>query len=363
MTTQFDVPVAVPDGDDVPRGLTWWGVRTVAQLELRQRVRSTRWKIALLVWVIVVGGVTALVSGAVSYFGGTQMPREDVGATVFGLVLFFVLFLGLLVAPTLSATSVNGDRAAGTLATLQVTTLSAADLAVGKLVAAWLAALAFLAASLPFLAWGLALGGTAVVVAIGTVVLLALILAVVCAVGLAFSALTARTSGSAVLTYLTVAGLSVGTLIAFGLSAPLVTRTDEVRVYDVAADYDWEGDEPPECEWRTQELPVTHLERTAWLLTLNPFVIVADLTPPDLTGSNPMAAISAGIRYAHAGPATEIDQCPASWSGAPEPLPSSGPVWPWGLGVYLLLGAGALAVTIRRLRVPARTLARGTRIA
>jgi hypothetical protein len=38
-------------------------------------------------------------------------------------------------------------------------------------------------------------------------------------------------------------------------------------------------------------------------------------------------------------------------------------VWPWGLAIDLLLGAGALALTIRQLRTPTRTLPRGVRIA
>ena len=51
-----DAPAATPGTTGtrgVPAGpgtwrVTWHGVRTVATLELRQRVRSTRWKICLL---------------------------------------------------------------------------------------------------------------------------------------------------------------------------------------------------------------------------------------------------------------------------------------------------------------------------
>ena len=51
--------------------------------------------------------------------------------------------------PALAAQSVNGDRERGTLATLQVTRLTAGDIAVGKLAAAWGTALVFLAISAP----------------------------------------------------------------------------------------------------------------------------------------------------------------------------------------------------------------------
>jgi hypothetical protein len=39
------------------------------------------------------------------------------------------------------------------------------------------------------------------------------------------------------------------------------------------------------------------------------------------------------------------------------------PVWPWGLGVHVLLGAGFFWVAVRRLAVPYRKLPPGTRVA
>jgi hypothetical protein len=51
--------------------------------------------------------------------------------------MLFVLGLALLVVPSLAAQSVNGDRERGTLATLQVTRLSAGEITLGKFVAAW----------------------------------------------------------------------------------------------------------------------------------------------------------------------------------------------------------------------------------
>ena len=182
--------------------LTRSGVRTVATLELRQRVRSTRWVVSLVVFGVVVGVVTAL-----TYYVARQttggVPADTAlaattGRTMFGFIVFFVLFLGLLVSPTLSATSINGDRANGTLATLQVTLLSPAEIVLGKLLASWVASLAFLAVSVPFVVWAFATGGTAFIGLVTTLLLLAVVLAVVCAIGLGFSALTARTAGSSV---------------------------------------------------------------------------------------------------------------------------------------------------------------------
>jgi ABC-2 type transport system permease protein len=371
-----DSPVtATPTRPPAPhRGawaLTWSGVRTVAVLELRQRVRSTRWIVALVVWFVVVGGITALSSGAVSsILGDTGIARRaPAGPVIFGFVVFFVLFLGLLVAPTLSATSINGDRNAGTLATLQVTLLSAAEIVIGKLAAAWVAALAFLGASLPFIVWALAAGGVRVMALVATVLVLALILAVVCAIGLAFSALTARTAGSAVLTYLTVAGLSAVTLILFGLTVPLVNTQAEVKVYGVES---WDSEVTPECSWFSETRTVVHTERTWWLLALNPFVIVADAAPATTsplssTSFDPLSAIRTGVRYARTGPETVVDECwtdrPDGTSPVPERPLDAAPVWPWGVGAYLLMGAGSVALAVRRLRIPQKVLPRGTRVA
>ncbi|WNB85864.1 ABC transporter permease subunit [Cellulomonas sp. ATA003] len=367
--------------------VSWHGVRTVAVLELRQRVRSTRWVVALVVWFVIVGAITALTWAAVSRFGQGFVgdPGETggvfVGPPVYGVVVFFVLFLGLLVSPTLSATSVNGDRNAGTLATLQVTLLSPAEIAVGKLLAAWAAALAFLAVSVPFLVVALAAGGVPVASVPVSLVVLALLLAVVCAIGLGFSAVTPRTSGSAVLTFLSVAALSVLSPIVFALSLPSVTAQEEVRVWTIPASYDWESGEPPVCEWQTQTMSVAHTERTWWLLAVNPFVILADAAPEARASTasvaDPLGAIRAGVRTARTGPATEQDWCTGAWGeltadGTPadaaqspvqEPEPDRSVVWPYGLAANLLLGGAGLAVAIRRLSIPQRRLPRGTRVA
>jgi ABC-type transport system involved in multi-copper enzyme maturation permease subunit len=353
--------------------LSWQGVRTVAQLELRQRVRSTRWKVALIVWFVAVGAITLLVS----VFFRTAFDADEMGRTVFGLIAFFVLFLGLLVAPTLTASAINGDRNAGTLATLQTTLLTPAEIVVGKLLAAWAAALAFLVASVPFLLYALGAGGLSVLSLLSVLAVLTLVLGVVCTIGLAFSAVAAKISGSAVLTYLTVAGLSVMTLILFGLTAPLVTTTEEVRVWEPVS-YGGEEYEAPECAWRTHTQEIWHSDRTWWLLAANPFVIVADAQPlpPDLEEfevSDPLTAIQFGVRTARSGPTYEEDWCGGFMdeegnvvegeSPVQQPEPSEAAVWPWGLGLYVLLGAAGTVTAVRRLRIPARTLPRGTRVA
>lgn len=352
-------------------GLTWHGVRTVAVLELRQRVRSTRWIVALIVWFVVVGGITLLTSGAISALSSGEAfgERPSNGPLLFGAVTFLVLGLGLLVTPTLASTGINGDRNAGTLATLQVTLLTPAEIAAGKLLAAWAAACAFLVASLPFFGIALALGGTPGTALPRVVLLVAVLLAAVCGIGLGFSALTARTAGSTVLTFLTVAALTLLTPILFGLTYPSISRTQTVEVSAVPRD--WTGEVDTECEVRLEERSIAHTERTWWLLGINPFVVLADGAGTTEharfadTGNDPLGVIRDGVRQLRAGPALPLDECWTDETSVDDRIDavSRTPVWPWGLGAIVLLGAGGFVVAVRRLHVPTRTLARGTRVA
>ncbi|QFQ29391.2 ABC transporter permease subunit [Janibacter melonis] len=345
------------------------GVLTIARLELLQRVRGARWVVVLVAWVCVIAGVTGL-----SWLGLRKAGDEQLGSTVYDVVLFFVLGLGMLVMPALTSTSVNGDRDQGVLATLQTTLLSAADIVLGKLLAAWLIALAFLATALPFLLFGYVKGGVDLLGALRSLVVIVVVLAVVCALGLMFSTLTARPVGSAVLTYLTVAGLCFLTTIVFGMLAFLVSGEEERQVYGV--DYITEGsvsDTQPRCTTRTEVRETVHTERIWPVLALNPFVIVADAAPQGddeaegMSGFTPLRWISQGARLAKAGPQETIDEC---WTGDAMPADSltegaddAGPVWPYGIAFLVLIGGGATAVAVQRTRTPVRRLPSGTRIA
>lgn len=339
------------------------GLATVIRLELRQRVRSSRWLLMLGLWFVTIGAIFGLTLAVV---GGS----DDSGAYLFGAIAFLVLTLGLLVAPALSATSVNGDRAAGTLATMQMTLLSPAELAVGKLLAAWGTALVFLAVGSPFLLASLALGGTSLARAVVTIVMLALILLTVCAVALGWSALTARLASSAVMTYLSVAFLCLGTLIFFLLSLPLVSTEDRVQVLQNPADYDYSSStrlQREDCDVVTDTRERMHSEYTWWLLAANPYVVVADAAPHDPGQDDVLSLIGQGARLARDGAQEPVDECYAADGGSgilgEDDAPRSGPVWPFGLGVNLLLGGLGLAAAVLRLRTPVGALPRGTRIA
>ncbi len=358
----------------------------MVRLELRQRVRSTRWVVALVVWLVVVGGLTLLTSGALStgMVDGEDSGQAS-GRVLFAAVTLLVLGLGLLVTPTLAATSINGDRTAGTLAILQVTLLSPAEIAVGKLLAAWAAALAFLAVSVPFLVIGLVRGDLPVAVLLRVVGLIALVLLAVCAVGVGWSALVARPAGSTVLTFATVAAVTALAPVLFLVTLPSVTQTEDVQVLQ----YMPRSEGPGRCTWQTVQLDRPHTERTWWLLAVNPFALVADgaglpAAPDPATGvtAEPLGALRDAVRAARSGPAPAEDWCSgagflvsdgAGPAGSTELTPEDrallerdtdrSAVWPWGMLTHLVLGAAGLGVAVQRLRIPQRRLARGTRVA
>lgn len=358
-------------------GLTWRGVRTVIVLELRQRVRSTRWWIVLVVWAVVLTVLTALIHNAimdtlVSDYGSST-DRQQAGAIVFGSVVLLVLSLGGLVAPAITATSINGDRSAGVLATLQSTLLTPAEIALGKLLAGWATSMALLVVALPFLGWAYLDGGTPFPRLAVTTTLLALLLVVVTAIGLGISALAARAATSAVLTYLVVAALGIGLPLLFALSMHLVTQPEPVEyTYPVWDDSgEWTGRYVTEEETRE----VTHTERIWWLLAANPYVVIADASPlPDWSNGyddDPLTLVRSEVRKARLGPSHDSDYsysgCGGDWDCEQEQdqaranaLP---PSWPYGLAANLVLGAGGFILAVRRLRAPARKLPRGTRVA
>jgi ABC-type transport system involved in multi-copper enzyme maturation permease subunit len=361
------------------------GIRDVVVLELKQRLRSRGWYIMLGIWFILTGLVTWLTWAswnaqreAQRSYSGFMPPETGPGSMIFEVVLAFVLLFALLVAPALSANAVNGDRAGGTLAILQVTLLRPGQILWGKFFAAWAAALAFLVASTPFLVIGVALGGMTPGHVVVALLMLALEVGVVCAIGVGISALAGRPLFSIVVTYLAVAGLVFGSLIAFGLGTGLSQGTimanqAQYRSYSPYEPLEKQP-EPMEpeytCSGPLQAQPAVHTERVAWMLAMNPYVVVADAIPYTVRSSNafgmssPVGAIesiSQGARYAMAGPDGTYP-C-ANGEAKPRYLAQSTPLWPLGLGLQLLLAGLLMWLGWRSLRTPAHRLARGTRIA
>jgi ABC-type transport system involved in multi-copper enzyme maturation permease subunit len=388
-------PGPVPAGPGQTPNRLGWGraLSTVVQMELRQRLRSRSWAVMLVVWFVVIGLVTW---GAVASF--TALSGEGgtgPGRFVFEAVAGFVLFFGLLVAPALSASAVSGDRAGGTLAIVQVTLATPGQLLTGKWLASWIVSLAFFAAALPYVVLAMLLGGLDLPGLLVLVAMVAVELGVVCALGTAVSAIAARTLFSVVVTYLLVAFLSLGTLIAFALVSPLTMTTvpanqevypDQEPGFDEATGYDTPSWGPVRCTGPLVPVDTMDTRSTYWLLAANPFVVVADAVPspqkPPYDPNNPatwqpdgvMTSISQGVRYLQRSPEQNIqcangvlreaDDATGTLRDPDDVVAEAGaPVWPLGLAIQVVVAAGLFAWGRQRLVTPARRLPRGTRVA
>jgi len=165
--------------------------------------------------------------------------------------------------------------------------------------------------------------------------------------------------------------------------------------------------------------PVTHPERYWWLLLINPFVIVSDAAPlpAEAKGNlqayqrtvdfDPLAAIAAGVRSMRVANTGTTDDCfgpdgtfvgysywvypnpdgtyaisnttvatigppderntavvaPVDNPFARPAISMTTPLWPYGLGVHLLIAALFLWLAVRRVRVPYGRLPSGQRVA
>jgi ABC-2 type transport system permease protein len=350
------------------------GVGVILSLELRQRVRGTAWYVLLGIFVVLVLIVTVLVSIALNGFGVTA--QGDAGGGIYSSIIYFVLLLGTLVAPALSGNAINGDRESGTLATTQVTLVTTGQIVVGKFLAAWITALAFLGAAVPFLIYASLVGGLGVLTVVVSIVVLAAELGVVAALGVGLSGILSRPLFSIVATYLAVATLSVGTLIAFGLGG-LAFQSTSTNTTSYGISYSDDG-KPETCSSpTTYTTQVPRFDYFWGVLVANPYVVLADAVPTtydregnavDLFGN-----IKQGVRSAQITPElnTEYNECEDAEAGYPssdyptarEVIESTVPGWFVGLAIQIALAVAALGGALVRTRTPAGKLPKGSRIA
>ncbi|GAA5038303.1 ABC transporter permease [Microbacterium fluvii] len=341
-------------------------IGTLIRLDLTQRMRSVAWYVLLGVFALILVIVTALsflVWSGYDYGGGG----------VYSVVVYMILLLVVLVSPTLSGNAINGERDAATLAPVQVTLVTTGELIVAKFLAVWLTGLSFVLLGVPFMLVATLGGGVAPLTVLISLLVLIVEVAVVAAIGVGLSGVLARPLFSVASTYLVVAALVVGTLIAFGLGGAAI-RSEYTSHYRYA-EYDENGAIDRCGEWTTDTYEVPRFDHVWWMLTPNPFVILADAVPTtyDQWGNpdNLFGQIKYGIRSAQKAPELEStwDDCnPGAyqddqWPAAEDVIDSTVPSWFVGLGLQLLLAAALLWWAWGRTRTPARTLPPGTRIA
>ena len=366
-------------------------IGTLIRLELTQRVRSVAWYVLLGVFFVLLLVVTALAFAVFSF-------NPDGGIGVYSVVVFFVLLLAVLVSPTLSGNAINGDRDAATLAPIQVTLATTGEILLGKFLAAWITGLAFIAVAVPFLVVATVAGGVPAGTLMVSLVVLIVEIGVIAGIGVGVSGILARPLFSVAVTYLVVAALVVGTLIAFGLGGSAI-KSESVHRYRTIV-YDegsfvppecgpWQnqqGQPPVDCEgatgeptytcgpWQTNTYDAPRFDRVWWILAANPFVVLADATPSTFRNGYPVdlfGQIKSGVRYAQQPPDLDSswDECDPNGGRegemptAEEVVDSSTPSWFVGLAIQLALATGLLWWAWARTRTPARRLPPGTRIA
>jgi ABC-type transport system involved in multi-copper enzyme maturation permease subunit len=354
------------------------GIWTVASIDLQQRVRGLVWYVLLSVFVALTLIVTIGATLALSY-------APEPGSALYSIVVYFVLLLATLVTPALSGNAVNGDRDAGTLATTQVTLVSTTQIVTGKFLAAWLSSLAFLVAAVPFILYSFVLSEVPPLTVVTSLAVLVVELGVVSAVGVGLSGLFRRPLFSVVVTYLLVALLSVGTLIAFGLAgtaiqspATSVNRSIDWSQYEGGeVEYDPATGLPLDAECSvvsTYDYNVPRFDYVWWLLAANPYVVLADAAPTSYdaygTPTDVFGFIKTGVRGAQQAPDLNpvYDECDpqswgASWPSSREIIEDSTPSWFVGLAIHVVLAGALLIGAISATRTPARRLGPGSRIA
>lgn len=387
-----------PSHPSSPRTGWWQGVGIIVGLELRQRMRTTRWKLTLAAVFVVmsIGVFGTLYFATAGEFGSYEHWAID----LFGILVLVLLFFGVVLAPTLTATAINGDRKDATLAVVQATPVTNWQLAVGKLVGTWLACLALVVIALPYLVWGIVEAPYGLGPCLLALVVLAVLYACFGAIGLGFSALIARPAGSALMTQATVFLLVLGLPMLFAMLIPATAQQHEV----MASDYGYtEGEDadPDESgpEFTCKDVPMEwtfeHTQSIWWLLAPNPVLLLADVVAPheqpvvegQFLGSPPesIAVPTAELlSWARSGdlvgaPTCKDDDTVVAVDGGVEDGGAGGETfyerreafegrfvgrnWYIGLLIDLALGAIGLVVAARGLRVPVRTLPKGVRIA
>jgi ABC-type transport system involved in multi-copper enzyme maturation permease subunit len=290
-------------------------VGRVVRWDLRRRL-TARWALVLGAWAVLVVLFTVVTDRKLTEYNVPPPYLNQDGVPRFGGLTLFVVLVLLLLSPALTARSVNGGRQ-WTSSTPPATRPSPAAIAVGKLLAGWMVGLAALALALPCVAWTLNKGGVGVSRAATVVAVTALLIAVVCAMSLALSALIVRPALSTLTAYIALVGLHILPLLAFGLLGL------------VSSSLGGSDGHPP--------------QPACLLITPNPIILVADaMPPPPHREADPLEEIKRVAR--------EACEQYSTYGEDARGLPNRGtPVWPYGLGFDLALGAGAIWIAIRRL--------------
>ncbi|AOZ72025.1 hypothetical protein BK816_00880 [Boudabousia tangfeifanii] len=385
-------------------------VALVAKLDLRQRVRATNWRLSLGLWALAMFVVLMTLRYFIEPLFGVSEQNALHWVVVFDALFVFSLAITLLVTATLSATAINGDRRSQNLAVLQVTPLSSKEIVLGKIMAAWVAAMCFYLVALPFMlvaTWWSGLGFFTHILAVLTA---SVVLWVVCCLGVYFSTVTPRQASSTSITFLVVLSLVLAPVVltTLGGKASAITYTYETHrlIEDVPGkkpmndrvDQGGPSEDNPRNRWRCQAIKVTEKQENYqyiwWVNLANPFVLTAmplgrlenqvfnrgmnDRTPPEeisplISGVSSLKQMSSRPGHEAYEDAcvegkivfNEIPQGPEFRAFTVHTGETGLQDLEWVLALLLYFVGGYLTYTkaAKRLELPMRKLPRNTRVA
>jgi ABC-type transport system involved in multi-copper enzyme maturation permease subunit len=188
--------------------------------ELKQRMRGRHIWLVLTLYLTLLAVILRWVYVAASrdtFNGGFDLlASATAGRAIFQWLLFFMLLLVCFIVPGLTAGAISGERERQTMVALQLTLLRPRSIVSGKLLASLAFVVLLIIASLPLVTVPFLVGG----VSLGEVVkgmwmVLATALTLAC-LTLACSAVLRRTQAATVVAYGVTLALVLGTLIVYG---------------------------------------------------------------------------------------------------------------------------------------------------
>ena len=316
-------------------------VGTIMVKELRSRMRGRRAFVILTLYLgllalITYGAYLLAAPAAQNGFGfvGQANVSAVIGQSIFTLLSIFQIILICFIAPGFTAGQISLEREKQTLDLLISTPMRPGAIVIGKL----LAALAFVAlmivAAIPITAIVLMYGGASIGDIVRQQIVLLTSAVILGAIGLFWSALLKRTQAATVLSYITMLGLTLGTVMLFGFWTLLINQ----------------GDQFGGAQRRAPEQ----------LLYINPGIAMLDVVgntePGGFGGINGMLAQIRGEQPVFGGGECFGDVCgPVDQFGNPiggQVDTGSGYWWP-RVAITFIVVAGLLTVLATRLVVPA----------
>ena len=191
--------------------------------EYRSRMRSWRSPLALMIYILMIGGLgwaifAAMASTSSSALGG---PAPNYGQTLFMYLVLFQMVLLAFVTPALTAGAISGERERQTIDLLFVTLVPPFSIIWGKLLASISFVLLLLLLSVPIFSLVFLFGGIELDQVLYSFVVMAVTALMLGTIGIAFSTWLRRTLPATVAAYATALVLIGGTLL-YGFLFPTI---------------------------------------------------------------------------------------------------------------------------------------------